>query len=108
MGVLVIVQERSTLTIVGDNGFPSEADIFAKDSRNGDDQGAKEENSHDNESKDPLESNYFCKELCDTQGSCEYAECKTHRVVLILSMLVIGVSRSLMSLTLKATKKNKP
>jgi len=80
---LVVVQKRGSLLVGRYNVLiSSEAELLAKDTWNGDDKGSEEENSHDGESKDPLESNDMCGELANAKSSCQYTECEAHGVVL--------------------------
>lgn len=61
----------------------SEADLFAKDTWNGNEQSCNEESSHDGECKYPLECEGFDEELVDTEGSSEDAQCEAHSIVLV-------------------------
>jgi len=61
----------------------SEAELLAKDAWDTDYKSGKEQNSHDDESEDPLESNCSGKELADSEGSGEGTQGKSHGVVLV-------------------------
>jgi len=80
---LVVIQKRSSL-LVGwyDVLISSEANFLAKDAWNGDDQSGKEEDSHDDEGKDPLKGNGSGKELPNSESSCQDAKCEAHGIVL--------------------------
>lgn len=81
---LVVVQERSSLLVRLDNMYISpEADFFAKDTRNSNNQSSEEQSRHDGKSKDPLEFNALQNELANTEGRRQNAECKTDSVVLL-------------------------
>jgi len=80
---LLVIQQRCSLSVrVDDRGLSSEANLLAKDAWNGNEKGAKEEDSHDSESEDPLECNGLCEELSDADGSRQDAECEANCVIL--------------------------
>lgn len=78
---LVVVQERSSLLVLGNNSLAS-AEAAAEDLGEGDDKGGNEEGGHDGEGEDPLEGDDLSEELADTKGSAENAEGKANGVVL--------------------------
>lgn len=80
---LVVVQKRSSLLIGWNDGtLSSECEFLAENSRNCDDQGGKEEDSHDDECEDPLNCNGMCEELANANGSRQDAQFKAYSVVL--------------------------
>jgi hypothetical protein len=105
-GTSILFQERSPLTVVGNNRLPCEPDLFAKNTWNGNDQSAKEQNGHDRKSKDPLECDDLEQELANAQGGGENTERKAHGVVLreisFDDVFESGI------FTLNVTKKNNP
>jgi len=81
---LCVVQKRGSLLIRWNNStLTSETDFLAKDTWYGDDKGRKEENTHDDKGKDPLECKGLCEELSDTEGGSEDAERESHGVILV-------------------------
>lgn len=104
---LVVIQKRSSL-LVGwyDVLVSSEADFLPEDAWNGDDQSSEEEDSHDDESKDPLKGNGPGKELPNSESSCQDAKCEAHGIVLQICKCLYGEIVS--GLTLKIMRKNRP
>lgn len=80
----MIVEKRSSLAIFfSGSRLPAPGDLFAKQARNGNCQSCKEQDTHDSEREDPLESDYLPQELCDAKGCSQNTEFKAHRVVLV-------------------------
>jgi len=81
---LAVLQKRSSLLIRWNDGtFSSERKLLAEDAWDCDDQGGEEEDSHDNEGKDPLECNDLGEELANADRGGQDAQCEAHGVVLV-------------------------
>lgn len=80
--ILLLVQQRLALGILADNGTTLEG-VLANDTGKTDQHRQDKEDTHDGESKDPLEGNDVGEELRDTQGSGQDREVEAHGVVLV-------------------------
>lgn len=78
---LVVVQKRSSLLVLGDDGLAS-SEATTEDLREGNDKGGNKEGGHDGESENPLECDDLSQELADAEGGAEDAEGEAHGVVL--------------------------
>lgn len=86
---LLVVQKRSSLLVCRHNcSFSPEADPLAKDARHSNDQCGDEQNTHDDESKDPLEGNDFDEKLLYAEGCSQDTEREANCVILKMSEIV--------------------
>jgi hypothetical protein len=69
--------------------FSPEGEFLAKDSWDCDDQGGEEENTHDDEGKDPLECDDLCEELANSDGGCQDAQREAYGIVLLGRLAII-------------------
>ena len=78
---LVVVQERSSLLVLGDNNHSSDP-AGSEDLGKGNNEGGNEEDGHDGECEDPLEGDDLSEELAHAERGAEDTEGKSDRVVL--------------------------
>jgi len=78
----LLFKKRLSLSVLVNNSAALEG-ILANDTREGDQDGEKEQDTHDDKGKDPLEGDDVGEELRDTQRCAENAEVETHGVVLV-------------------------
>jgi len=80
----VVVQKRGSLLVGWNDGaLTSEGKFLAEDAWDCDQEGGDEEDTHDDEGKDPLESNGVGEELTNTNRGCQDAQCKAHGIILV-------------------------
>jgi len=81
---LCVIQKWGSLLVWWNNSaLTSEADFLAEDAWNSDDEGGEEENSQNDEGKDPLEGKGLNEELSNAKGCGQDAEGKANGVVLV-------------------------
>jgi len=80
---LCIIQQWSSLLVCWDNVLlTSESELLPKNAWEGNAKRSDEEDTHDDESEDPLEGDGLGKELADTERSSQDAEFEANSVSL--------------------------
>jgi hypothetical protein len=80
---LRVIQQRGSLLVRWDNILlPSEREFLAENAWDGNAKCGDEQDSHDDESEDPLEGDGLRQELADAERSSQDAEFEAHGVIL--------------------------